>query len=53
LNTDLNNQLASWQQRNGDTKILFESDSRSESEDGINTSACHVAMAYNEDLKRK
>jgi len=48
-NSDLNNQLASWQQRNDDSKNLFESDSSSESEDGIFTSAYHVAFANNED----
>jgi len=49
-NTDLNNQLASWQQRNDKTESLFESDSNSETEDGIDSSACHVGFANIEDV---
>ena len=43
-NTDLNNQLASWQERNNKPEALFESDSDSETEDGIDSSACHVTF---------
>jgi len=43
-NTDLNNQLASWQQKTDDTEILFQIDCNSESKDRINTSVCHVAI---------
>jgi len=42
--------LASWQQINDKTETLFESDSNSESEDGIDSSACHAAFANNEDV---
>jgi len=49
-NTDLNNQLASWQQRNDETETLFESDSDIETEDGIESSACHVTFANNQVL---
>jgi len=50
-NTDLNNQSASWQQRNDKTETLFESDSDSETEDGIVSLACHVTFANNQDVE--
>ena len=31
-------------------KLLFESDSDSETEDGIDSSACHVTFANNQDV---
>jgi len=50
-NTDLNNHMASWQQRNDGTETLFEPDSDSETEDGIDSSACHVTFANNQDVE--
>jgi len=47
-NTDINNQVASWQQRNDKTEALFESESDNETKDGIESSACHVTFANNQ-----
>jgi len=49
-NTNLNNQLECWQGRNEETKSLYDLDSNSESEDGMDSSAYHITLANNNDV---
>ena len=48
-NTDLNNRLEHWQQRNDDTESLYDLDRISDTEDEMDSSACHIALANNND----
>jgi len=49
-NTNLNNQLEWWQGRNEETESLYDLDSNSESEDGMDSSAYHITLANNNDV---